>query len=69
MKLMDHVKLNDFLNGVIPNVELISVNPIIPSMNDIFIKVVEETEKEKADLIQGPDSDENKEVEEGGENE
>lgn len=41
VRLSDHVKLNDFLTGIIPNCEVQSVNPIIPSMNDIFIQVVE----------------------------
>lgn len=41
VRLADHVKLNEFLAGVMPNCELVSVNPIVPSMNDIFIQVVE----------------------------
>ncbi|MBL4703807.1 MAG: DUF4162 domain-containing protein, partial [Flavobacteriales bacterium] len=40
VRLMDHVKLNEFLSGIIPNCEVQSVIPIVPTMNDIFIDVV-----------------------------
>ncbi len=41
VRLMEHVKLNEFLSGIIPNCEVQSVQPIVPSMNQIFIDVVE----------------------------
>lgn len=41
IRLADHIKLNEFLTGVIPHCELRSINPIIPSMNDIFIQAVQ----------------------------
>ena len=45
IRLLDNVKLNDFLTGVIPNCEIQSVQPIVPRMNDIFIEVVEKAKK------------------------
>ena len=41
IRLTERVKLNDFLSGIIPNCEVQSVQPIVPSMNQIFIEVVE----------------------------
>ncbi|MBI9065807.1 MAG: ATP-binding cassette domain-containing protein [Salinivirgaceae bacterium] len=32
---------NDFLNLLIPNVKIVSFNEVVPTMDDIFIKVVE----------------------------
>jgi ABC-2 type transport system ATP-binding protein len=39
----DGVSINDILGKIIPAGEIISVNPTIPSMNDIFIRVVSES--------------------------
>lgn len=43
IKLSEGNKLNNFLKGVIESVEILSVNRVIPSMNDIFIRAVEKT--------------------------
>lgn len=40
VKLLRDNKVNDLLSAVIPVVEVHSVTEVIPSMNDIFIKVV-----------------------------
>ncbi len=40
VKLLHHTNQNELLSLIIPFVEIISFNEIIPSMNDIFIKVV-----------------------------
>lgn len=40
VKLMDGVKLNDFLHGILPAVELKWIKEVIPSMNDVFIEAV-----------------------------
>ena len=51
IRLMDNVKLNDFLTGIIPNCEIQSIQPVVPRMNDIFIEVVEKVKKvEPAEL-------------------
>jgi ABC-2 type transport system ATP-binding protein len=42
IKLLHQTNENELLSLIIPNVEVISFNEIIPSMNDIFIKVVNE---------------------------
>ncbi len=55
VRLMDHVKLNDFLSGVMPNCELVAVEPIIPSMNDIFIDAVNSQSKPEV-VSENPDS-------------
>jgi ABC-2 type transport system ATP-binding protein len=36
---------NDLLNILIPKIEIVSFNELIPSMNDVFIKVVESSNK------------------------
>jgi ABC-2 type transport system ATP-binding protein len=36
---------NKLLQSVIPHVEVVSFNPVVPSMHDIFIKVVQEYNK------------------------
>ena len=41
IKLTGGTKLNDFLKGIINAVEIQSVNKVIPSMNEIFIRAVE----------------------------
>jgi ABC-2 type transport system ATP-binding protein len=66
VRLMDHVKLNDFLNGVIPNVELKSVLPVVPTMNDIFIDVVGKDQEAAHDKTEDKSSSLMKE---GGEDE
>ncbi|MFK7757535.1 MAG: ABC transporter ATP-binding protein [Flavobacteriales bacterium] len=45
--LNENMKLNDLLQAVLPEVEVNSVREIIPSMNDIFIQVVESKNNEK----------------------
>ena len=42
VKLMHQTNENELLSLIIPSVEIISFNEIIPSMNEIFIKVVNE---------------------------
>jgi ABC-2 type transport system ATP-binding protein len=41
IKLLKDSKVNDLLKTVIPVVEVEAINEVIPSMNDIFIRVVE----------------------------
>jgi len=41
IKLLKESKVNDLLKTVLPVVEVEAVNEVIPSMNDIFIRVVE----------------------------
>ena len=41
IKLTGGTKLNDFLKGIINAVEILSVNQVIPNMNEIFIRAVE----------------------------
>lgn len=45
VKLLHQTNENELLSLIIPTVEIISFNEIIPSMNDIFIKVVNEYKK------------------------
>lgn len=42
LKLNNGTSSNDLLMQVLPHVEIVSFNEIIPSMNDIFIRVVNE---------------------------
>lgn len=42
IKLLNNSTVNDLLSVAIPVVEVQSINEVIPSMNDIFIKVVEQ---------------------------
>lgn len=42
IKLLHQTNENELLSLIIPNVEIISFKEVIPSMNDIFIKVVNE---------------------------
>lgn len=46
IRLLGDVKLNDFLTGIIPNCEVQSLHPIVPSMNDIFIQVVQNAKEQ-----------------------
>ncbi|MGM0503726.1 MAG: ABC transporter ATP-binding protein [Bacteroidota bacterium] len=45
IKLLHQTNENELLSLVIPTVEIISFNEIIPSMNDVFIKAVNENKK------------------------
>ncbi|MGC9373490.1 MAG: ABC transporter ATP-binding protein [Bacteroidales bacterium] len=45
IKLLHQTNENELLSLIIPAVEIISFNEIIPSMNDVFIKVVNEHKK------------------------
>jgi ABC-2 type transport system ATP-binding protein len=45
VKLLHETNENELLSLIIPSVEIISFNEIIPNMNDIFIKVVNEYNK------------------------
>lgn len=42
IKMVNESKPNDLLNLLIPQIEIVAYNEVIPSMNDIFIRVVEE---------------------------
>ena len=42
LKLNNGTSSNDLLNQILPHVEIVSFSEIIPSMNDIFIRVVNE---------------------------
>lgn len=43
LRANDGASINDILGKIIPVGEIISVNPTVPSMNDIFIRVVNES--------------------------
>ena len=43
IKLSPKLNLNDFIKGIIDNVEIIELNKVNPTMNDIFIKVVNQS--------------------------
>ena len=47
IKLTGGTQLNDFLKGIINAVEIQSVNKVIPSMNEIFIRAVENESNSK----------------------
>jgi ABC-2 type transport system ATP-binding protein len=51
VQLPDGVGPNDLLKSLLPHVTISSLNEIIPSMNDIFIRVVSEQETKKASEI------------------
>lgn len=54
VKLLGDAKPNDILQHMLPAGNIIAFNEIIPSMNDIFIRVVEETNaasKEKDNIL------------------
>ena len=42
IKLLHQTNENELLSLLIPSVEILSFNEVIPSMNDVFIKVVNE---------------------------
>ena len=42
VKLLNNNKINDLLQAILPQVQIQSVNEVIPSMNEIFIKTVQE---------------------------
>jgi ABC-2 type transport system ATP-binding protein len=42
IRLLGENKVNNLLQAVMPHAEINEINEVIPSMNDIFIKVVEE---------------------------
>ena len=48
IKLTDKLLLNDFIRGILDNVEIIELNKVVPTMNDIFINVVNQSEKNKS---------------------
>jgi|SaaInlStandDraft_5_1057022.scaffolds.fasta_scaffold20159_2 ABC-2 type transport system ATP-binding protein len=50
IKLTGGTKLNDFLKGIINAVEIQSVNKVIPSMNEIFIRAVENESTSKEEV-------------------
>lgn len=45
IKAISPSESNKLLQSVIPHVEVVSFNPVVPSMHDIFIKVVQEYNK------------------------
>ncbi|MFP4023978.1 MAG: ABC transporter ATP-binding protein [Thiohalospira sp.] len=45
VKLLHQTNENELLSLILPAVEIISFNEVIPSMNDVFIKVVNENKK------------------------
>ena len=45
IRLLGDNKVNDLLMAVMPHAEINEINEVIPSMNDIFIKVVENKEE------------------------
>ena len=48
--LSDNLTLNAFLKGIIDSVEIVGITKIIPSMNEVFIKVVEDS-KHQTDIV------------------
>jgi ABC-2 type transport system ATP-binding protein len=44
IKLSEKLALNDFIRGILDHVEIIELNKITPTMNDIFINVVNQSE-------------------------
>jgi ABC-2 type transport system ATP-binding protein len=46
IKLMGNNTLNNYLKPLLDHVEIVNVNKVIPSMNDIFISAVENMQKE-----------------------
>ncbi len=42
VKLLNNNKINNLLHAVLPEVEIVSVNEMIPSMNEIFIQKINE---------------------------
>ncbi|MDA9563218.1 ABC transporter ATP-binding protein [Flavobacteriales bacterium] len=50
IKRLTQHSTNDLLNAIIPHVEVISLNEILPSMNDIFIEKVNEINQNLAHI-------------------
>lgn len=46
LKLLGNVTRKNFLDAVMPHIELVSLNEVIPSMNDIFIQAVNQYKEE-----------------------
>jgi ABC-2 type transport system ATP-binding protein len=44
VKLLNNKTVNDLLQAIIPAVNVLALNEVVPSMNDIFISKVKETE-------------------------
>ena len=42
IQLGSQLKLNDFIKGIIGSIEIVEIQKVIPSMNDIFIKAIKE---------------------------
>jgi len=51
IKLTRGTQLNDFLKGIINSVEIQSVNKVIPDMNEIFIRAVENKSIDKEEVV------------------
>jgi len=51
IKLTGGTQLNDFLKGIINAVEIQSVNKVIPDMNEIFIRAVENEPISKEEVV------------------
>ena len=51
IKLTGGTQLNDFLKGIINSVEIQSVNKVIPDMNEIFIRAVENKSIDKEKVV------------------
>jgi len=51
IKLTGGTQLNDFLKGIINSVEIQSVNKVIPDMNEIFIRAVENKSIDKEEVV------------------
>jgi len=47
IQLGDQLKLNDFIKGIIDAVEIIEIQKVIPSMNEIFIKAIQTSNQTK----------------------
>ena len=47
VQLSNQLKLNDFIKGIIDSIEIVEIQKVIPSMNDIFIKVIKESNQPK----------------------
>ena len=45
IQLGENLKLNDFIKGIIDAVEIIEIQKVIPSMNEIFIKAIQTSNK------------------------
>ncbi len=50
LKRLTKHSTNDLLNAILPHVEVISLNEILPSMNDIFIEKVNEINQNLAHI-------------------